>query len=206
MLWQRAHRVFFSGGYVNSQNGPALIIYRIKENTITCWYVELSDSKGVWYYCVISSVQGRDWFDCQLDLKRADNSSASASSLSLCIKKPLRSDQNSSVSTAAAPLGGSSAAGACSGSSGGGIAAAPPSTMTENSIVRSLSPSRSFRTLLSGTGFLWCKIFILATGILVWLDTFDLMSRMEVLRSCEVSLMSRGGFRRDLRVTVTLRS
>lgn len=84
--------------------------------------------------------------------------------------------------------------------------AAPPITMTLNSTASSSSPTTSFKTLLSGTGFFLWRIRILSTGMLVCDETSSFNVKIEVEGGCEDSFMSKGGLRRDFKDTEMLRS
>lgn len=146
-------------------------------------------------------------------LNKLHNRSPSFSSFSLCTKNPFKSPQNSSVSRTSFPLipaAGTAASTSTSISSAFPLvmAAAPPMTITLNSSLDFSSPSanKSFRILLSGTGFLAYRSRILGIGMLVCDSKVSFKERIEVLSGREESEISRGGLRMDLRTTVTLGS
>lgn len=64
--------------------------------------------------------------------------------------------------------------------------------------------SRSLRILESGTGFLEERRRIAETGMRVCEESVSFRVRIEVVGGRESRVMSRGGLRRDLRVTVSV--
>ncbi|PMD38804.1 hypothetical protein L207DRAFT_44183 [Hyaloscypha variabilis F] len=132
--------------------------------------------------------------------------SPSLSSFSRATRKPFKSSQNASVANSLLPSPTFTTFGSTSSSPFPFPlfpTPKPPITITPISILPSPpSPTKSFKVLLSPTGFFSHNTLNLPTSTPISSPIFPLISKILVDSGRLFSSISRGGFRRDLRETV----